>query len=435
MIRIGKTKISIPMILFMYMLIYNPPVLAPLFCRNSVWLVMLPSAAYVLLNWKAFRKFMIVRAVVWTEIILGAIFIYLVLMAKINGNDFSLFVYFVYWMAGDIPFALACWIWFRKNGFGAEELLDHLLAAGLLMAVTAVAALLISPVKEFFTEKMLAYGMSHMVTVKLSVYRDFGLAANLTSTAAYVQAALACIALWRGIRGKYLWLLAFPVLAFSANINLRSSVYLILAGMAAVLAGILFTKDRKLIGIFFAAASAAGAVACFGLGWIRLINPMTHEWLARGLEEVSTFAAGAKSPYADGYFGELAWMLAPEHFPKGVKLIFGAGTEIMGTLVEEKYGVSSDVGFMNDLWRGGILYLAVMTGLYLRMLWKIVNSRTIRRETGVFLALLCLFFFGITNIKGHFFIHSDLTALIWILIAGLVWNRCDSCIRTEKPDL
>ena len=78
---------------------------------------------------------------------------------------------------------------------------------------------------------------------------------------------------------------------------------------------------------------------------------------------------------------------------------------------------------MNDLWRGGILYLAAVTGLYLRMLWKMARSKAVRRETGVFLAALCLFFFGITNIKGHFFIHSDLTALIWILAVPLVYSR------------
>ena len=57
------------------------------------------------------------------------------------------------------------------------------------------------------------------------------------------------------------------------------------------------------------------------------------------------------------------------------------------------------------------------------MLWKMARSKAVRLETGIFLAALCLFFFGITNIKGHFFIHSDLTALIWILAVPLVYSR------------
>ena len=421
MITFGKKRISIPMILFMYILIYNPPVFAPLFSNNSVWLVMLPSIGYVLLYRKELKEFTNLRAVVWTEAVLGVLLVYLMAMAKLNGNAVSSFGFFVYWMAGVIPFALACRIALQKRGLGFTELLDHLLITGLVMAATAVASFLIPAVKEFFVERMIAYGIPYVI--KLSCYRYFGLAANLTSTAAYVQIALASIALYRGIREKTLWLIAFPVLAFSANINVRTTVYLMLAGMAAVLTGLLFTKNLKLIGKFFLTAVPALAIAYFGLELIRLVNPMTYDWLARGIEQVSSFVGGEEVPYSDGYFQELAWMLAPEHFPKGVKLVFGAGTEIMGTVVEEKYGVSSDVGFMNDLWRGGLVYLVTMTVLYLRTLWQMARSRTIRRETGVFLAVLCLFFFGITNIKGHFFIHSDLTVLIWILIAALVLNR------------
>ena len=421
MIKIGKKMISIPMILFMYLLIYNPPLFAPLFRFNSVWLVMVPSIVYVLMHRKELKEYTNFKAVVWTEVTLGVILAYLMAMAKINGNSVSAFGYYVYWMAGVIPFALACWICLRKRGLGFSALLDHLLAAGLVMAVTALAALLIPAVKEFFIEKMIAYGIPYMI--KLSCYRYFGLAANLSSTAAYVQVVLACAALWRGIRGKPLWLIAFPVLALSANINVRTSVYLMIAGMGAVFIGTLFAKDRKLILKFFAAAVPALAIAYFGLGLIKLINPMTHEWLTRGIEQVSSFVGGEDVGYSDGYFQELAWMLAPEHFPRGLKLVFGAGTEIMGGIVEDKYGTASDVGFMNDLWRDGILYLAAMTGLYLLMLWKMARSRTVRRETGVFLAVLCLFFFGITNIKGHFFIHSDLTALIWILAVPLVYSR------------
>ena len=275
MIRIGKTKISLPMILFMYVLVYNPPLLAPLYRSNSVWLVMLPSIAYVLMHLKELKEYTNLRAVVWTEAVLCVILVYLMAMAKLNGNPVSEFGYFVYWMAGDIPFALACWICLRKKGLGFPELLDHLTAAGLVMAATSVAAFLIPAVKEFFIEKMIAYGIPYVI--KLSCYRYFGLAANLSSTAAYVQIALACVALYRGIREKPLWLLAFPVLAFSANINVRTTVYLMLAGLAAVLAGLLFTKNLKMIGKFFLAAVPALAIAYFGLELVRLVNPMTYD--------------------------------------------------------------------------------------------------------------------------------------------------------------
>ena len=432
MIKIGKKMIGIPMILFMYMLIYNPPLLAPLFRNNSVWLVMLPSIVYVLLHFRELKEFTNFRAVIWTEAVLAVILVYLMAVAKINGNPVTAFGYYVYWMAGVIPFALSCWICLRKRGLGLEEPLDHLLITGLLMAATAVAAMFIPRVKEFFVEKMIAYGIPYMI--KLSCYRHFGLAANLSSTAAYTQAVLACIALWRGIRGKYLWLIAFPVLAFSANINIRTAVYLILVGMGAVFIGLLAAKDRKMIVKFAGTAVLSLLIAYFGLGLIRWINPMTHQWLTRGIAQVSSFVTGSDAFQGEGYFGQLSRMLALDKFPRGLKLIFGAGTEVMGTVAEGKYGVSSDVGFVNDVWSGGILYLAVIIGLYVRILWQMMRSKTVRRETGIFFAVIFLLYCAITNIKGFFFIHSDLTVVIWILIIPLVCNREGSRQERALPE-
>ncbi len=421
MITIRKKKISIPLILWMYLLIYNPPLFAPVLRVNCVWFVMLPSAAYILLNWKTMKETVSFRAVVLTEIILGVLLVYLLAMAKINGNSMTQFAYYVYWIAGDVPFALACWIYLRKNGLGFSELLDHLLFTGLTMAALAVGAFLVPPLKEFFIEKMVAYGIPY--TIKLSAYRHFGFAANLSSTASYAQVLLAGIAMYRGIRGKPLWLIAFPVLAFSANINTRTAIYLMLAGMAAVFAGVLFSRDLKKTGKFFAVAVPAVVIAYFGLGLIRYVNPMTRDWLAEGIEQVSSFTAGEEATFDESYFGELAWMLAPDKFPRGLRLVFGAGTEVMGTVVEAKYGVSSDVGFVSDIWRGGIVYLAAILGLFLYTLRQMMRSRTLRREDGMFLALLFLAFFGLTNIKGHFFIHSDVAVIFFLLTAALVWNR------------
>ena len=75
------------------------------------------------------------------------------------------------------------------------------------------------------------------------------------------------------------------------------------------------------------------------------------------------------------------------------------------------------------IWRGGLVYFFGIIALYLRTLWQMARSRTVRREDGVFLALMLLGVFAITNIKGSFFIHSDVTALIWMLVPGLCWTR------------
>ena len=110
-------------------------------------------------------------------------------------------------------------------------------------------------------------------------------------------------------------------------------------------------------------------------------------------------------------------------FPKGTELVFGTGESI---LWGNKYGVCSDVGFINDLWRGGILYFTAIIGLFILTLWKIMHSGSITRQDGVFLSGFLLLVFLLNNIKGSFFLHTDVTAVAWLLIPALVWNRGDA---------
>ena len=417
MIQIGKKRISIYMILGMYMLIYNPPIFTfGSFRFNCVWPVMFISAAYVLLHRKNLKEMMNLREIRRTEIVLGGLLVYLMAVAVLHQNSVTYFAYLVYWMAADIPFALACTIHLRRRGLGFTELLDHLLITGTIMALTAAAAILIPAVNEFFTARMAAYGVPY--AIKQAAYRNFGFAANLTSTASYAQAVLACIALYRGARGKRLWLIPFPILAFSANINTRTSTPLILAGMAAGMIAVLHSRDRRRISVYAVVSVTAAAVAFFGLGLVRAINPLTYEWLTSGIGQISSFVAGEQTE--GGYFSEMLQMFGI--LPGGADLFFGVGT---GILDGTKYAVNSDVGFINDIWRGGILYLLVMTGLLLRTLLRFIRGGTLRREDGIYLAVLFLFVFVITNIKGSFFIHSDVTVIFWLLVPTLVWEKTE----------
>ena len=162
----------------------------------------------------------------------------------------------------------------------------------------------------------------------------------------------------------------------------------------------------------------AAAVAFFGLGLVRAINPLTYEWLTSGIGQISSFVAGEQTE--GGYFSEMLQMFGI--LPGGADLFFGVGT---GILDGTKYAVNSDVGFINDIWRGGILYLLVMTGLLLRTLLRFIRGGTLRREDGIYLAVLFLFVFVITNIKGSFFIHSDVTVIFWLLVPTLVWEKTE----------
>ena len=408
-----KFRINLLIVIGMYLIIYNPPLLK----FNFILVIGPLSVLYLLCNRKQLREYMNLKPVIITECILAVMLGYLMLIAVLNHNPVTIFAYLVYWIAGDIPFALAVWISLRKRGQDFDDLLDHVLIAGLIMAATAILAFLVPPVKAFFTDRMRDYGIP--LTDLHAGFRNFGLAANMTSTASFVQAVLASVALYRGIRGKkWIWLAMFPVLAFSANLNTRASLVFILAGMAAVMATILYTRDWKKAGIYAAFAVVCIVIAHFGLQLIKYMNPRSFEWYSNGVNQLQAFAANGEA--SDGYFGMLAEMTNVNVFPKGIKMIFGAGMTIAAGTEE---GIHSDVGFINDLWRGGLIYSLAVMGCFAWMLVRILRNRRIAREDGIFFAALFLMTFVPNNIKGSFFIHSDVTTVIWILYAAMDWTK------------
>ncbi len=402
-------KICLPMVLLMYMMVFNPPV----FGFNCVWIVMAVSLLYTGLNFKWIREHLDFKRILFAEIASGALLAWGMAMALLNRNPVTEFAYIVYWMAADIPFAVGCWVFLRKKGLGFEELLDHILWAGAVMAATALAAFFIQPVKDLFTGAMESYGIPYVKN--LSVYRHYGLAANLTSTATYAEAMLACIALYRGLRGKAGWLAAFPALAFAANINSRTSIFMMMAGMAAVFFAQLFSKNPKEIGKTALAIALAVAAAYFGKELVRLVQPETYKWLTTGMGQVTDLVTEGK---ADGYF----WRLERDirNLPTGSRLFFGVG---LGILLDNKYGVTSDVGFVEDMWRGGLVFTLPLLFLYGRTLWRILRCKALEKRDGIFFAGLFFVIFLINNVKGSFFIHSDVTAVIWMTIPALLWNR------------
>ena len=119
----------------------------------------------------------------------------------------------------------------------------------------------------------------------------------------------------------------------------------------------------------------------------------------------------------------LGQMSGKDVLPPGVRLVFGEGRGIMWG--HEEYGVHSDIGFVNDLWRGGIIYSAAVIGLYILVLWKIMHSKTVSWQSGVFFSGFFLLVFLVNNVKGSFFIHSDVTSVLWIMIPALLWNRAE----------
>ncbi len=414
-----NTEVSFILIIFLYMVIYNPPI----FTINCIRVIMVPCWIYLYLNRKVMREFINLKKVITVELIITMLFAYCIIISFINSNAPTNFAYLFYWIAGDIPFAISVWIYLRKKNQGFQELLVNIIVTSIVMSITAIMALISPEIKSFFTERMIVYGVQY--ADRLAVYRNYGFAANLTAFASMLQAVLSVVCIFQAVKGEKKYLLVFPLLILSAIINTRSSILFLLSGIFIIL--LITLRSRFAVTYilrYVIIIAVLFAISGFGFSLIQYYNEQTLTWLNVGLDSILSFVSG--NDRSVGYFGELETMVF-NSIPTSFNLLMGVGSGVMGD-AGAVYGARSDVGFINDLWRGGLLYSTTIICLYLVMLKQIYKSKILDQDYTKFFSLYFFLIFILTNIKGSFFIHSDLTVVFWLFYTAFVFNS----INQEK---
>lgn len=405
-----NNKISIALIILLYMMIYNPPI----FSVNCIRILMVPSWTYLLFNIKNIKRIINIKKVLFAEAMIGLLLFYCITIAFINENSIFNFTHLFYWMFGDIPFSLCVWIYLKKRHQDFDHLISHIVIASFIFSITAILSLVSSEVKSFFTEKMMAYGVAYADV--LSGYRNYGFAANLTSFTSMLQGILAAVCIYYGVKGNKLYLLVFPTIILSAIINTRSSIIFFVAGLFVIFVVIFLSVKTTYIFRYIIILIMLFCIAGYGLNIIQRYNPRTFTWITSGYEAIVSFVSGNNRNI--GYFSELKGMTL-NALPTGLNFILGVGTSVMGG---SRYGARSDVGFINDLWRGGLIYSSILIGIFLIMLCQMNYSNNIEKLQIKFFTCYYFLIFILTNIKGSFFIHSDLTVVFWLIYTTVVFN-------------
>ena len=137
-------------------------------------------------------------------------------------------------------------------------------------------------------------------------------------------------------------------------------------------------------------------------------NPL-WEWVTAGFDEIILFIKGENS----GYF---TYITNPNKYvmPSGIALIFGVGVRIM--IYSTKYELSSDVGYINDIWLGGLIYAVAILFLFISFCFKLLKNNELNEATVFkFLGYFFIMVFLVINLKGYIFNINDFTTLFFII--------------------
>lgn len=412
---LGKKAERCLLVVILFMMIYNPPI-----GRIKSLLVLAPfSVIYIIFNYRYILmnfKSVITGYFVWTLLLF-----YILLVAVLNNKPPENVRSYIYILVSVIPTSMMITSIIKKRGNDLFYYIDTILYAGLIQCFLSFAAFFSGSIKNFFVNLMIngrvfaedTYG-EYMASLRL-----FGFSTGLTFGMPVVQGFLAVLALYFAINRKHSlkYYLMVVLFAFSGVINARSTIVVLGLGSAIALLtfqqndiGIVMNRILKILGV----AILALILISFGLSILKKTSYNTFVWFEEGIEQIKMFFYGDTS---SGYFSYIAdserWKL-----PSGLNLLFGMNRRVLGA---EDFSVMSDIGYVNDIYFGGLFYAVI---LYTMMVKYIIQLRRSREYNGFgkFLSIVFFCLFIILNFKVYVFDLNNFFVL-FVMIAVYISRK------------
>ena len=237
-------------------------------------------------------------------------------------------------------------------------------------------------------------------------YRGFGVSDALTSAYGYVLATFFAYGLYKGYGShKWFWFLS-PFIAFSILINARTAI---LPMIASIL--LYFIINHKNTKFSYYIYLFVGLVLLFNL-----INrsETTSGWINEFYLQMKDIITGSEEAEFDTYGTLVNSIILPET-PQ--QWLYGRGRSFFfhDTIVR------SDVGFVNQLCYGGIIYIILILITFLCLIIKVKNF---------YFFTFCIIVMLVGNIKGNYLETSDgYRFLTFLIMAEYYYKRMNNLYK------
>lgn len=400
-------------IIVLFLMLYYPPIYGTVtlnYLGFISWIYLIVKFDTIVINFK-------VEKIVKLVFTLVLFTIYLLVLAIINNNPLNIASDFFYWIVDIIPCSLMLSHIYLKRRLGFYEILTQFLIVGNIQGFFALLAFTIPSFQHVFIQNLILFGYSNEI-FELAKFRMYGFANSLNYSTPIFQGILAICAIYLTIKKDVKYLIFFPLLFLSAVINARASIVIMFLGFIIML----LPKGKLNIRIVmnFILVLIAGFTSIVILySFLEKYAPTTHLFIEEGIEEIIQLFNGDTSGY---YF---SYITDPNKYilPNDAEIWFGKGASSL-----ELYGLQSDVGWINDIWRGGILYGLFIYLIFIRLLYNIRRNLSKQFRMMEFITTYMLFALIASNFKGFIFSVNEITSFILILYIFF------TCVKVTKSE-
>lgn len=392
-IKVGRSVTRfLVAVLWAFFLVFQPP-----FRGLTIYGLTGIAILYLLIH--IFSTGKISLDLLYPLLMFGFAFVYLGIVTLFNGKPISEISNYFWILACILPstYSFGCFLSKEERSF--DYLFHILLVASLIQTSIALVALFSSNFHEDLFDLMIENGLYSRKHIDLWGYRIYGYGTSLMYSIPLSQGIIAGLSIIYGIeKFRVRYFFAGFLIFISAIINAKVSA---VAFFVVILAGILCAKKDSLKKSFFILLSFG-----FGAGILYFVLSYLEKTQTKLVDWISILLDSARmGEYYTEYYGDYdKWTL-----PEGAQFLFGTGARI------SYYGRDVDMGMVNDIWVGGILFFIFTVVMAIYLAKYIAKSKYYSKTWRRILPVSFVAVFFIANVKGNVFSYSSFMALYFII--------------------
>ncbi|WP_150269431.1 hypothetical protein [Paenibacillus tepidiphilus] len=280
----------------------------------------------------------------------------------------------------------------KKKSYTQEKAIIFLLNLGLVQGIMCIIMLFVPGFRDIALE---LYYNGREENVFISANRIYGISGDYTFFTPVFHGILAVLACIYAMLKNYRFLYYVPFLLIAILLNGRTGLIVFAVGFICTV--ILLLLRGRSIGKILSYVVIFVIVVFLIILIIKVASPNTYNWIIGGIED--SLALLITNEYSGNYEVLLNTML---YWPKGLGIIWGEGYRVFGENGPIHGKRPSDIGYVNDMFMGGIIYITILYSCILSFLLKIGkkmkdSNKLIESLMSISLVLILL----LSNYKGE----------------------------------
>ncbi|EOH86358.1 hypothetical protein UAS_01610 [Enterococcus asini ATCC 700915] len=235
----------------------------------------------------------------------------------------------------------------------------------MIQAVFCIIMLILPSTKQIALQ---LYYLGREENIFISGMRIYGISGDYTFFTPIYHGLLGVCLLWLSMIKNSKYLLYLPFIFLVIILNGRTGLVIFFIGAVMMLL-LLLINNPNYIGKSLLYLLIIGSFTWASLMVIKIASPNTYQWFMLMVGDIANlFGDNVKT-------GNIAALSNSFVLPSGFDLIFGLGTRVIGGTASNILLPRSDIGYINDIYLGGLIYIVLQYGSILLYTLSNLNKR------------------------------------------------------------